>query len=83
MSRGFPRQEYWSGLPFPLPGSLGDPGIKAASPALVGGFFTAEPLGKTLRITSFDSESSNFHDSFFFIYNIDLPYANKAFFFNY
>ena len=37
------RQEYWSGLPFPLPGSLPDPGIKPASPvspALAGGFFT-------------------------------------------
>ena len=30
---GFPRQEYWSGLPFP-PGDLPDPGIKPSSPAL-------------------------------------------------
>ena len=30
---GFPRQEYWSGLPFPSPGDLPDPGIKPASPA--------------------------------------------------
>ena len=29
----FPRQEYWSGLPFPSPGDLTDPGIKPASPA--------------------------------------------------
>ena len=33
LSLGFPRQEYWSGLPFPLPGDLPDPGIKLASPA--------------------------------------------------
>ena len=32
--RGFPRQEYCSGLPFPSPGDLSDPGIKHASPAL-------------------------------------------------
>ena len=37
----FSRQEYWSGLPFPSPGDLTDPGIKPASPALAGGFFTA------------------------------------------
>ena len=29
---GFPRQEYWSGLPFPIPGDLPDPGIKPSSP---------------------------------------------------
>ena len=42
-------QEYWIGLPFPSPGDLPDPGIKPASPvspALAGGFFTAEPPGK-------------------------------------
>ena len=40
---GFSNQEYWSGLPFPSPGDLPDPGIKPASlssPALAGGFFT-------------------------------------------
>ena len=31
---GFPRQKYWSGLPFPSPGDLPDPGIEPASPAL-------------------------------------------------
>ena len=34
MSMGFPRQEYWSGLPFPPLGDLPDPGIEPASPAL-------------------------------------------------
>ena len=43
---GFPRQEYWSGLPFPSPGDLPDPGMELASPALAGGFFTTEPTGK-------------------------------------
>jgi len=44
---GFPRQEYWSGLPFPSPGDLPDLGIKPRSPALAGGFFTAEQPGKS------------------------------------
>ena len=46
LSMGFPRQEFWSGLPFPYPGDLPDLGIKPASPALAGGFFTTEPPGK-------------------------------------
>ena len=40
LSMGFPRQEYWSGMPFPSPGDLLNPGIKPTSPALAGGFFT-------------------------------------------
>ena len=44
---GFPREEYQSGLPFPSPGDLPDPGIEPASPTLAGGFFfTAEPPRK-------------------------------------
>ena len=46
LSMGFPRQEYWSGLPFSSPGDLPDPGIKPASPPLAGGFLTTEPPGK-------------------------------------
>ena len=41
LSMGFHRQEYWSGLPFPAPGNLPDPGIKPASlvsPVLAGQF---------------------------------------------
>ena len=34
LSMGFPRQEYWGGLPFPSPGDLPNPGIKPKSPAL-------------------------------------------------
>ena len=34
LSIGFPRQEYWSGLPFPSPGDLPDPGIEPMSPPL-------------------------------------------------
>ena len=46
LSMEFSKQEYWSGLPLPTPGDLSNPGIEPASPALAGGFFTAEPLGK-------------------------------------
>ena len=46
LSVGFSRQEYWSGLPFPSPGDLPDPGIEPVSPALAGGFFTTEPSEK-------------------------------------
>ena len=45
LSLGFSRQEYWSGLPFPLQGDLPDPGIEPTSPASAGGFFITEPLG--------------------------------------
>ena len=46
LSMGFPRQKYWSGLPFPSPEDLPDTGVKLVSPALAGGFFTTEPPGK-------------------------------------
>ena len=45
-SMGFSRQEYWSGLPFPSPGDLPDPGIKPRSPALEADALTSEPPGK-------------------------------------
>ena len=46
---GFPKQECWSGLPFPPRGDLPDPEIELVSPAfpaLADGFFTTEPPGK-------------------------------------
>ena len=46
LSMGFPRQEYWSGLPFSSPENFPNPGTEPVSPALAGGFFTTEPLGK-------------------------------------
>ena len=42
----FSRQEYWSGLPFPSPGDLPNPGIKPRSPALQADALTSEPPGK-------------------------------------
>ena len=61
----FSRQEYWSGLTFPPPGDLPDPGIEPTSlvsPALAGRFFTTEPSGKPL----------NSYLSFFYIYRVGL-----------
>ena len=46
LSMGFSRQEYWSGLPFPSPEDLPDPGIKPRSPALEADALTSEPPGK-------------------------------------
>ena len=46
LSMGFSRQEYWSGLPFPSPGDLPDPGIEPVSPALEADALTSEPPGK-------------------------------------
>ena len=45
-SMGFSRQEYWSGLPFPSPGDLPNPGIEPRSPALQTDALPSEPLGK-------------------------------------
>ena len=53
LSLGFPRQEYWSGLPFPPPGYLPDPGIQPASPALAGGAFPSEHQGSLLLLSRF------------------------------
>ena len=46
LATGFPRQECWSGLPFPSPGDLPDTGVEPTTSALAGEFFTSEPPGK-------------------------------------
>ena len=48
LAMGFPRQEYWSGLPFPPPGDLPHPGIKPRSAALQADSLSSEPPGKLL-----------------------------------
>ena len=59
LSMGFSGREYWSGLPFPLPGDLLDPRMEPtslASPALAGSFFTTAPPGKiTQRVPWFNA----------------------------
>ena len=51
-SMEFSRQEYWSGLPFPSPGDLPNPGIKPGSPALQADTLQSEPPGKPCIHTS-------------------------------
>ena len=46
LSMGFFRQGYWSGLPFPSPGNLPDPGIEPGSPTLQADALQSEPPGK-------------------------------------
>ena len=51
LSMGLSWQEYWSGLPFPPPGDLSDPGNESSSPtipALIGGFSITKPPGKPI-----------------------------------
>ena len=45
LSMGFPREEYWSGLPFPSPKDFPDPGIEPGSPALRADASPSEPPG--------------------------------------
>ena len=60
---GFPRQEYWSGLPFPSPGALPDPGMEPespVSPALQVGSFPAEAEGgRAEHLTTLSTLQSN------------------------
>ena len=57
----FSRQEYWSGLPFPSPGDLPNPGIQPTAHALAGRFFTDEPTGEHLdTILSLQLTKNNF-----------------------
>ena len=49
-SMGFSRQEYWSGLPFPSPGDLPDPGIEPKSPSFQADALTSEPPGKPMMM---------------------------------
>ena len=50
LSMGFSRQEYWSGLPFPSPADLPDPGIEPRSPELQADALTSEPPGKPQNV---------------------------------
>ena len=70
LSMRFSRQESWSELPFPPPGNLPDPGIKPASPALAGGFFTAEALEKSnLSLSDLNNSPSEQNDQHIYISN--------------
>ena len=51
LSMGFSRQGYWSGLPFPSPGDLPNPGIESRSPTLQAYSLPSEPPGKPKHLT--------------------------------
>ena len=57
LSMGFSRQECWSGLPFPSPGDLPDPGIESGSPALQADALSSEPPGKSLGTVNLQLQS--------------------------
>ena len=69
LSRGFSRQDYWSGLPFHSPGALPGPRLKSKSPALAGGFSATKLPGKPY--TTFGNHKSNlfFYVCLFLKYN--------------
>ena len=90
LSLEFPRQEYRSGLPFPSPGHLLNPGIECASFALKGRFFFTEPPGmpkmfytlhrnmkiKTWATLMWSSSFSFLSLSFFLVWNIFVTQKN-------
>ena len=59
---GFPRQEYWSGLPSPPLGDLPYPGIEPTSPALAREFFTTGTAGKPKNLFKVQYKRMNNHN---------------------
>ena len=57
LSMEFPSQEHWSGLPFPFPGDLPNPGIEPTSPAMADRFFTTEPPGTKCPLSQVQTDS--------------------------
>ena len=73
LSMGFPRQEYWSGLPFSSAGDLPDPGVKPMSPALQAYFLPLSHQGSLnsgLRISKYYAYSASSWDFFFWVLDI-------------
>ena len=62
LSMGFSRQEYWSGLPFPSPGDLADPGIEPRSLALWADALPSEPPGHNQLLTLFPAPIPSLED---------------------
>ena len=70
-SMGFSRQEYWSGLLFPSPGDLSDPGIEPRSPTLQADSLPTEPPGKLGGITTNKSGGDKIPAKLFLILKYD------------
>ena len=60
LSMGFSRQEYWSGLPFPSPGDLPNPGIEPGSPALEADGLTSEPRYNNYKYICIQSRNTQY-----------------------
>ena len=73
VSMGFSRQEYWSGLPFPSPGDLPEPGVEPASSVLVGRFFTVEAPGKPSCLVTVHYDSVSLRILCLLLMSIPLP----------
>jgi len=58
---GFSRQEYWSGLPFPSPGDLPDPGIEPGSPALQADSLPGKPIFRLSSLKMMLDNTYNIH----------------------
>ena len=72
-SMGFSGQEYWSGLPFPSPGDLPDPGIESGTPAFQAEALTSEPPGKPYRKVTSTRKPSQTHSPSFSHSVLSLP----------
>ena len=73
LSMRFSRQEYWSGLPFPSPGDLSDPGIEPKSPSLQADALPSEPPGKPIQYCRFSLVIYFIHSSIYIYVYPNLP----------
>ena len=75
-STGFSRQESWSGLPFPSPGDLSNPGIEPRSPALWAGTLLSKPPGKPMILEHPPPQTHKKSLSLFPLLTIYLPWSD-------
>ena len=73
LSMGFSRQAYWSGLLFPSPGDLPDPGIEPRSPALQADALPSEPPGKPFQYITNMKITNELLYIHFFVPNVENP----------
>ena len=77
----FSREEYWSGLPFPSPGDLPNPGIEPRSPALQADSLPSEPSGKLAFVEDSGNISSRIFFSTWTIFEIFIEFVTILFLF--
>ena len=77
LSMGFSRQEYWSGLPFPPPGDLPNPGIEPVSHALAGGFFTPRATWESSTFIYLSWKLTRYLGRFFFFFCCAAQYTES------